>query len=125
MRHRRNAGQVIVLRQGGGFLKTLFKVSVALVFIMVIALIFFNCVGGGSIVQKIDGTLPSTSDAAYEIYTAGGIYYAVDARKHENGDVLMVGWYARMNGRWEWYGGEIVLPYSLYGEMTITRRAGD
>jgi hypothetical protein len=88
--------------------------------IMVGVFVFLNC-SGGSCVKKIDQTLPTIAEAPWSVVTPTHLYYSQNVTQIKTG-VVMVNWWVQSNNKWVYHKDKIELPFSVYGNIQVTRR---
>ncbi len=91
------------------YVSTVIMVLLLVVVIAVGALVYSTC-SGAAIITMIDKTLPSVTEAPFEVATITKIFQARRAVLNEDKSVTMTGWYERDGKKWVLREGSITLP---------------
>lgn len=90
------------------YIPTAIMVLLLVAVIAVGALVYSTCSGVG-IITTIDKTLPSVTEAPFEVATITKIFQARRAVMNEDKSVTMTGWYERDGKKWVLREGSITL----------------
>ncbi len=91
------------------YISTAIMVLLLVAVIAVGALVYNTCSGAG-IITTIDKTLPSVTEAPFEVATITKIFQARRAVMNEDKSVTMTSWYERDGKKWVLREGSIILP---------------
>lgn len=109
--------------RNSGCLKRIILGIGAIIVILVVLLIVFQLFTGGSCIRRIDRSLPSISEAPYEVAAPTRQWLAGYAERLENGDVVIDRWYERTGDKWVRQSGRITIDADIYGEIQIRERS--
>ncbi len=98
------------------------KLLILIAVIMAGLFVYLTCAGKSCLVQRIDQMPPDALKVPWEIRTPTKMYYAEEAEKTPNGDVVMINWYEPAGKKWLFHKGKEILPRELYGDITLRRR---
>lgn len=91
-----------------------------LVALIAVGLLVYSTCSDAAIITTIDKTLPSVTEAPFEVATITKIFQARRAVMNEDKSVTMTGWYERDGKKWLFREGSITLKPVL--RPRISRR---
>ncbi len=91
------------------FLSLSIKILVLLAIVGVGLFVYQTC-SGTSLIQTIDKTVTGVEVAPFQVVTRMKTYCAQKVNSHDDGSVVMTGWYDRVERKWVFRKGSITLP---------------
>lgn len=100
------------MNRAGNILSLIIKL-LFIVGIIAVGVIIYNTCAGGSVIERIDKSLPDKSIAPYDVTTHTMVYKAKYAVANDDGTVTMTGWYTREKNKWIYHPESFTLPKVL------------